>query len=449
MAAHRYWRILVLSSGDLNGYAGFYEIELRTAIGGANVATGGTAFMTGRVFAGSAALAFNASTADGLILNAYDGGALGTCGYDFGAGNSKDIVEVGITPRNDGFYYQAPNLGALQYSDDNATWTTAFSWSVASWTFISEPRYFSATLPGTYFDHGNKTASVKLGTSNRLAATFSAVSTIAVQRPCSGLTYGEFTITTLTGTPAVGLVNPAYNYAVGSLLGADANSLGYRSGGAVVSNNVTLATIAAFVQGDRVDTAFDPDNRLIWFRVNGGNWNNNAANNPVTGVGGIAVPESSTNSLISARLAAGASVTGTVITGAFDTFVGTAPTGYQSPTTYAAAATKTTMPVVPGAAAALGPAYATMLPTYDRPNRVQNGSGPLTHVSGITKEGGVAAASKRVDVYDRNTGELIDTGLSDGSGNYSLAALGRPAVRVVGSDPTTYNSVAFDNVVPV
>jgi hypothetical protein len=448
MAAHRYWKVVCEASGDQTGYFGFYEIELRTAIGGANVATGGTPSFTGTLFSGTAANCFDANLTTGLIINGYSG-TIASVTYDFGAGNSKDIIEVGITPRNDGFFYQAPNSGSLWYSDDGTNFTRSFGWSVANWTFISEPRYFSATLPGTYFDHGNKTASVKLGTSNRLAATFSAVSTIAVQRACSGLTYGEFTITTLTGTPAVGLVNPAYNFAVGSLLGADANSLGYRSGGGVVSNNVTLATIAAFVQGDRVDTAFDPDNRLIWFRVNGGNWNNNAANNPVTGVGGIAVPETAANNLVGARLAAGASITGTVITGAFDTFVGAPPTGYQSPTTNAAVASKTVPQTVPGTAAALGVPYATMLPTYDRPIRIQNGAGPLTHVSGVTKEGGVAAANKRVEVYDRLTGELIDCGSSDGSGNYSLAALGRPAVRVVGSDPTTYNSVVFDNVVPV
>lgn len=76
-------------------------------------------------------------------------------------------------------------------------------------------------------------------------------------------------------------------------------------------------------------------------------------------------------------------------------------------------------------------------------------AGPVTVVSGTTKEAGVIVVGKVVEVYDRDTGDLIGRTKSDAMGNWSVPALGRPAVRIVGSDPTTYNSVVYDNVMPV
>jgi hypothetical protein len=144
----------------------------------------------------------------------------------------------------------------------------------------------------------------------------------------TGLHYLEATITTLTGTPVIGLVNSSYSMATATLLGGDANSLGYRSGGAVVANSVTLATLAAFVQGDRIGMAIDPANRLVWFRVNNGNWNNSALNDPATGVGGIDFSGMTLGRLLPA---VGFSATGAVWTMKFSTaFTDVAPTGYAA-----------------------------------------------------------------------------------------------------------------------
>ena len=154
MAAHRYWRILVKRSQS-GGNAGIGELQMRTSIGGANVASGGTPSASSSKGTYTAAKAF-----DGLTVNTgdgngwasnggYSGGTLvGMAGfdwlkYDFGAGNEKDIQEIvmfcpgtgGLTP---------PDLPAsfdVQYSDDNAIWTTQRALSVdtiaSPWTASS------------------------------------------------------------------------------------------------------------------------------------------------------------------------------------------------------------------------------------------------------------------------------------------------------------------------
>lgn len=68
--------------------------------------------------------------------------------------------------------------------------------------------------------------------------------------------------------------------------------VGWESSGAIKTPNrvataITLTTIQAWAAADRCCIAADLDSMLVWFRTNAGNWNNNASNNPSTGVGGI------------------------------------------------------------------------------------------------------------------------------------------------------------------
>ena len=53
----------------------------------------------------------------------------------------------------------------------------------------------------------------------------------------------------------------------------------------------TLATYATYAATNVLSFALDIDAALIWFRVGSGNWNNNGANNPATGVGGLFIPQ--------------------------------------------------------------------------------------------------------------------------------------------------------------
>jgi hypothetical protein len=282
-------------------------------------------------------------------------------------------------------------------------------------------------------------------------ATSSGAGAVAVTRPSTGLHYVEYVINTLTGVPALGLTNNRYVMSSGTSLGGDANSLGYRSDGTVVANSITLATLTAFIQGDQIDVAADPLSRLIWFRKNGGNWNNDilANQNPVGAVGGI---DTSSINFDRHMHSISTTLTGSVITAHHQTasFIGTPPTGFASLQTVQISQADTGDPapeVPPLATPSYGGAH---MGGVLNPNTSKSFSpaGPITTVGGSVQENGTPVAGRKVEVYDRITGELISSTVSDASGNYSVPALGRAAVRVVGSDPPTYNSIVYDNVIP-
>lgn len=70
--------------------------------------------------------------------------------------------------------------------------------------------------------------------------------------------------------------------------------IGWGSSGTVVAKGVTqgsgtdtITTVAGWSSGNRLCLAIDVDARLGWFRVNAGNWNNDALSDPATGSRGI------------------------------------------------------------------------------------------------------------------------------------------------------------------
>jgi hypothetical protein len=282
-----------------------------------------------------------------------------------------------------------------------------------------------------------------------LVATSTAGSAgVRTRRSLSGPSYFEAIITTLTGTPLVGIANMNWDHS--TALGAGNNTIGYQPSGVVRNNNATLATIAAYVAGDRIGVAVDPANRLIWFRVNNGNWNNNVLNNPATGVGGI--DYSAIVGIGNFAAAVSASITGTVWTTNFSSPVDTPPAGFSSIDavgyTKADSSAQAYYPIP--SATTLSP-YGLIAPSLpqDISQKQFFPAGPVTHVSGVVQENSVLVPGRRVDVYDRNTGELLGTARSAVDGSWSVACLGRPKVRIVGSDPTTYNSLVYDNVSPI
>ncbi len=91
----------------------------------------------------------------------------------------------------------------------------------------------------------------------------------------------------------VGMINETYVGGNGNL-GTNVNSIAYLgSSGAILINNVTLATAATFTTGDVIEIAEDAGNKLIWFRRNRSgvaqSWNGNGSANPATGIGGISL----------------------------------------------------------------------------------------------------------------------------------------------------------------
>lgn len=305
-------------------------------------------------------------------------------------------------------------------------------------------------MTATIFDttrtiNGAITGGGLIFTSTGTANTFST-------RPLSGLTYAEFTVTALTGTPSVGIVGQNWN---GSQLGVDASSVGYLSTGAVKYNATTLATLPAYVAGDRIGVAVNHAKRLIWFRKNGGNWNNDALADPATDTGGLsyAAPSPTPGAVISTALfGIQCTLTGTSWTANFSgAFTDAAPAGYVTSDTQQITLARSIAAYevfIPVADAVVAAARAGMMPRDDRAEKIIAPAGANQHVSGFIREGGVAVAGRKVQAYDRVTGELLGETISAGDGSYSIAALGRTSVRIVANDPATFNSLALDNVVP-
>lgn len=65
------------------------------------------------------------------------------------------------------------------------------------------------------------------------------------------------------------------------------NGIAWLNGGQVYLNNSNVATIETWAAGDTLCIAIDTTAKLIWFRKNAGNWNNDVSANPATGTNGI------------------------------------------------------------------------------------------------------------------------------------------------------------------
>lgn len=89
------------------------------------------------------------------------------------------------------------------------------------------------------------------------------------------------------GTTGIGVANSTF---IGdAFLGQTANGMAYQPPGGVEYNGSSAATLASFTIGDVICVAVDYGAAKIWFRKNGGNWNNDilANQNPATNTGGI------------------------------------------------------------------------------------------------------------------------------------------------------------------
>lgn len=138
----------------------------------------------------------------------------------------------------------------------------------------------------------DKNADISLSNGN-LTATAGVVSgergIRAVTSASSGKKYWEITPVTYIGFSTVGVGNASAS--LSTFLGTSTHALSFLPDGQVFYNNAAVTTIQSYTQGDVVCIALDLDNDKIWFRTNGGNWNNAVigSQNPATNTGGIDV----------------------------------------------------------------------------------------------------------------------------------------------------------------
>lgn len=146
----------------------------------------------------------------------------------------------------------------------------------------------------TTWNPADKSADLTLDVTNLIVTgagtgTFNNVRTIA--SASTGKKYWEIVATTETLPNSVqqGFGNASATLTSGSAsIGDNTNSIGWRGSGAVVLNASTVVTYQGWAQGDTLCFALDMTNGKIWFRTNGGNWNNDVIGNqnPATNTGG-------------------------------------------------------------------------------------------------------------------------------------------------------------------
>lgn len=148
--SHRYWRVHIsaVSSGNL---AAITELQMYEGYFGQNLITGGT-------------VAADSNFVDYPASSAVDGGLQDTAAssntsvwasansslphwlsYDFGS--AKAITAVGIHGRVASQIAQMPTDLTVQYSDDNSTWTTAWSHTGLSWSSFEYKRLSQNSAP--------------------------------------------------------------------------------------------------------------------------------------------------------------------------------------------------------------------------------------------------------------------------------------------------------------
>lgn len=144
MAAHRYWRIYITATAG-GGYIELSEVQWRATIGGANIATGGTASASSYNDGGStAAHAFDA-TGGTRWATAGGSAAPSWLAYDFGSPVS--IAELAVrnaeNPPSGNPTGNSPGAFRIEYSDNGADWVdSGFQWSGQTWSAAGETKTY-------------------------------------------------------------------------------------------------------------------------------------------------------------------------------------------------------------------------------------------------------------------------------------------------------------------
>ncbi len=183
------------------------------------------------------------------------------------------------------------NSSAITYSNGNLTWTCT-------------------ACTGNYF--------IAQGTNNHASGQF----------------YLEVTATTVaggccyaTGFAPSGVVpnGPSSNLGFGF-------GVGYYVGGTVQVQGGATYTLPTYTDGDNIGVAVDLNNKLLWYRKNGGAWNSGVAGtqDPATGQGGLNIaPLPSLNLYPTQSVYNNSNESGTINVGA-STFAYTAPSGFSA-----------------------------------------------------------------------------------------------------------------------
>ena len=148
IGSHAYWRLYSIVEAGSENYISIANLEFRAVAGVAQQATGGTPISSGDYSSGYVkAYAFDAdNTTTWISSNILPN----WIGYHFAS--AVACVEVAITNRYDGYFYQAPSSFEVQYSDDGTNWFTVLSQSGITWSTSAQTTQTFAVPTSVYYD---------------------------------------------------------------------------------------------------------------------------------------------------------------------------------------------------------------------------------------------------------------------------------------------------------
>ena len=199
------------------------------------------------------------------------------------------FVNGGGTPAYffDGTKITDPSVNGL-YCRTYKTKIYAVAGPVMYFSAVGDPMIW--TPQGAYsvtWNPADKATQVTLSNGN-LTAVATAGAAYGVRGTSAfgnGKFYFEMKAIGTIGHCGIGIANPTS--AMSSVNISSGTAFVYVDNGATLVNGAAGITVAPCVNGDTLCVAVDLINKMIWYRTNGGNWNNNSSNNPSTNVGGI------------------------------------------------------------------------------------------------------------------------------------------------------------------
>lgn len=176
MAAHRYWRLNITSTWSADVWCSVATLIGWSAglVGDQLLASLGVTCTASTTFGGFPSTNVN----DNNNSTAWITGSFAnptTLTFDLGVGVTKDIRQISFTSRNDNFYAQFPKDYNWQWSDDNISWTTAFSATTpaptAAGQFYTSPSAGAASFERT--TQADVLAALRIsGVANRTTGAF-------------------------------------------------------------------------------------------------------------------------------------------------------------------------------------------------------------------------------------------------------------------------------------
>ena len=148
--------------------------------------------------------------------------------------------------------------------------------------------FVAAGVITTTWNPADKSADVTLSGGNLTAANDGSSSNEtavrAIANHSTGKYYYEVTINTAGAGVGVGFCDSTEDLDSVSFLGGSASGCAMYTAGSVFPSGGDLG---GFTNGDVVCVAIDMSTKMVWWRTNAGDWNNNPAANPAAGTNGF------------------------------------------------------------------------------------------------------------------------------------------------------------------